>query len=144
MLVLEMPGFGEEEYMTVVISQSRGKVIAVPDGDSVRYELKLLVDGRIEDQTGSLDLIARPDQVASINRRVAAVIQHDIEMALAKAQSLQADVFGLGWLLYRTRYQGWLQIQDRWHEMFPRIVMDLDIRANIRRSGLINRTGILR
>jgi len=114
-----MPGFGEEEYMTVVISQSRGKVIAVPDGDSVRYELKLLVDGRIEDQTGSLDLIARPDQVASINRRVAAVIQHDIEMALAKAQSLQADVFGLGWLLYRTRYQGWYRYRTDGMRYFP-------------------------
>lgn len=142
-LVLELPG-SEGEHMTVVISQASSRLEPVLDGGNIRFSLRLLVDGRIEDQTGPLDLITRPDYRASINRRVAAVIRNDIEMALAKAQSLRADVFGFGRLLYRTRYRDWLRVEDRWEEIFPQIVVNVDIRADVRRSGLINRTGAMR
>ena len=75
---------------------------------------------------------------------MAAVIRNDIEMALSRAQALNADVFGLGWLLYRTRYKDWLRVQDRWNEVFPQVSLKLDIRADIRRVGQISRTGTIR
>ena len=143
-LVLELPEGAEGEYMTVVISQANSKLKTVVDGNHVSYRLRLYVDGRIEDQTGPLTLLNGPENIANINSRVATVIRNDIEMALAKAQSLKADVFGLGWLLYRTRYRDWLKVQGQWEETFSQVSVDLDIRADIRRSGSIHRTGNIR
>ena len=143
-LALKQPEYESGEYITVVIHQTSGKLKAVVDGDDIRYELRLLVDGRVEDLTGPLDSLRSPEIVASINRRVAAVIRNDIEMALARAQVLNADVFGLGCLLYRTRYQDWLRVQDRWDEIFPQVSLKLDIRADVRRGGLVSRTGTIR
>jgi len=143
-LSLQEPEYESGEHITVVIHQASSQLKAVVDGDDIRYELKLLVDGRVEDLTGPLDLLGSPEIIANINRRVAAVIRNDIEMALSRAQALNADVFGLGWLLYRTRYKDWLRVQDRWNEVFPQVSLKLDIRADIRRVGLISRTGTIR
>ncbi len=141
-VVIDLPA-REGEYMTVIISQASSKLKAIVDGDDIRFELKLSVDGRIEDQTAPIDLFENRENVGSMNRRIATVIRNDIEKALTKAQSLGSDVFGLGWLLYRTRYKDWLKVEERWDEIFPLVSVDMDIRVDVRRSGLITKAGAI-
>ena len=140
----EDPEDAEEEYLTVVISQVETELKAKKDGNGSEFALKIFADGRIEDKTAPGDFLRDRDKVASMNRRTAAAIQNDITKALKKAQSLNADVFGLGWLLYRTQYKQWQQVEDRWDEIFPNVAVDMDVRVDIRRSGLVNRVGAVK
>ena len=143
-MVIELPDAGEGEYMTVVISQVTNKLKPRIDGDNIRFELKIFADGNIEDQTASTDFFHSRENVASMNSRVATAIRNDVEKALRTAQSFNADVFGLGWLLYRTKYKEWKKVDDRWDEIFPQISVDMDIRVDVRRSGPVTRAGAKR
>lgn len=143
-MVIDLPEAGEGEYTTVIVSQASSKLRPKIDGGNIRFELKVLVDGRIEDQTAPTDFFDSRENVASMNSRVATAIKHDVEKALRTAQSLRADVFGLGWMLYRTKYKEWQKVEGRWDDIFPQVSVEMDIRVDVRRSGLVTKAGAKR
>jgi len=101
-------------------------------------------EDRIQDETAPEDLTVESELVRSLNRRLAQVIRNDMEMAIAKAQELRADIFGFGYSIYRTRYRDWTRLEDRWDEIFPKVPVELDVEASIRRTGLITKSVTVR
>lgn len=142
-LVLLAPD-SREKLVTVEVTASSGKIEPVVEGEDVRIRVTVKAEGRIENETGPLNLALESGLIHSLNRRMAQVIRNDMEMAIAKAQSLQADIFGFGYSIYRTRYRDWVKLEDRWPEMFSKIPVELDVRTNIRRTGLTGKSVTIR
>lgn len=142
-LVLLAPD-SREKFVTVEVTASSGKIEPVIEGEDVRIKVTVKAEGRIENETGPLNLALESEVVHSLNRRMAQVIRNDMEMAIAKAQSLQADIFGFGHSIYRTHYRDWVNLEDRWPEIFSRVPVELDVRTSIRRTGLTGKSVTIR
>lgn len=114
--------------------QSRMEPV-IRDGE-VQIRVRVSVDGRIEDTTSPLEMT--PETLDSLERRLAQTVRNDIEAALSTAQGFNSDIFGFGQSIYRRMPKEWRQIEDQWDELFTRLVVNIEVDANIRRSGLIN------
>ncbi|MGI6165963.1 MAG: Ger(x)C family spore germination C-terminal domain-containing protein [Limnochordia bacterium] len=65
----------------------------------------------------------------------------ETKKVLSTAQALNSDIFGFGWMLYRKEYKHWQGMEADWDEIFPQITLKMDVRADIRRSGLVAKVG---
>jgi len=104
---------------------------------AIRAEFK--VSGNIISATGEVDFKEMSPLFQSMENQFAEVVRNDINMALQKAQSLKSDIFGFGNAFYRQHYQKWLEMKEDWPELFAQLPMEVDVRATIKRTGLINR-----
>lgn len=72
-----------------------------------------------------------------MERQMATVITNDINAALKKARELGSDIFGLGQSIYQGYPKEWKQLRDTWNdEGFKEVEVKIEVKANIRRSGL--------
>lgn len=131
--VLQLPA-SNDKYVTVEILEAQSHCKPVKGSGEIRIHLHVSVDGRIDDSTGPLKL--EPEILTSLERRLAESVRGDIEKALAEAQRLNSDIFGFGNLIYRKMPREWRQIEERWDQLFPRLIVDIDVEAHMRRSGL--------
>jgi spore germination protein KC len=134
-LVLKCPG-SEDELLTVEVFESKTELRPEIKGDKVRFKLFVRAEGRIQD-FACPELPVEEAFINSLNRRMAAVIRNEIEMSLEKARELGADVFGLGNIIYRMKPQEWERLEGKWKEIFPEVMVDIEVEAIIRRPGLI-------
>jgi spore germination protein KC len=67
------------------------------------------------------------------------VVRNDIEMSIKKNQHLKSDIFGFGNAFYRLKYQKWQEMKDDWEDIFTSLPVEVNIKANIERTGLINK-----
>lgn len=142
-LILSAPD-DKGKLLTVEVTASSSKMEPVVEGSNVRMKVTVKAEDRIQDETAPEDLTVESELVRSLNRRLAQVIRNDMEMAIAKAQEFRADIFGFGYSIYRTRYRDWTRLKDRWDEIFPKVPVELDVEASIRRTGLITKSVTVR
>lgn len=134
-LVLKCPG-SEEDLLTVEVFESKVSLKPEIEGDRVRFNLSISTEGRIQDYPCP-DLPVEKEFIEALNRRMAAVVRNEIEMALEKARELRSDVFGLGNVIYRTRPRDWKRLEEKWKKIFPSVLVDIEVQAVVRRHGLI-------
>lgn len=133
-LVLQCPDH-EDGLLSVEIYESSLELTPQISGDEVRFTALILVEGRIH-EFSCQDFPLEEEFIASLNRRLATAIRNEAAGALDKGRELGTDVFGLGNLIYRTRNRDWQRFGHRWREMFPEVMVDLEVEAVIRRHGL--------
>lgn len=134
-LVLKCPQ-SEENLLTVEIFEATVKLIPEIKGYEVRFKASITADGQIQDFYCP-DFPPEPEFFASLNRRTATAIRNEISGSLEKARELESDVFGLGNIIYRTRNKDWKSLGSNWEEIFPGVMVDIEVEANIRRHGLV-------
>jgi len=63
-------------------------------------------------------------------------------LALREVQHrLKADIFGFATEFHRRYPREWAKVKEHWDEKFPKVEVTLDIKAYIRRPGLVNTPG---
>ena len=76
-----------------------------------------------------------------LEKRMAQAIREDIYAAVSKGQKLQTDFFGFGSYLYRSNPRLWSQVEDEWQDLiFPTMAVEIDVRSQLRRTGLVIRS----
>lgn len=133
--VIKFPA-SEGDFVTVEIIEVRSQCKPVKTSQGIHIQIHVGVDGRIEDATASLEL--EPEILATLERRLAETVRNDINSAIANSQSYNSDIFGFGNLISRKMPGEWGGIEESWDQLFPQLIVNIDVEANIRRSGLIN------
>ncbi len=131
---------------TVEIYQASSSMKAEVQGEEITITLEIEADGRLQETHTEREWLSEESELTeSLDRRLAQAIRNDIGLVLDKAQNdLNADIFGFGNLIYRTRPQEWSRLSDRWDEIFPQIQVEILVDANVRRTGLIKDPLIIR
>ena len=75
----------------------------------------------------------------SLNQRLAQVIKNDIKSSINKAQKLQTDIFGFGNAFYRLKYDVWKEMEESWPQIFATLPVDIEVKAVVKRMGMINK-----
>ena len=102
----------------------------------MRFKASVSAEGRLQDFACPQFPLER-EFIDSLNRRMATVIRNEIARSLEKARELESDIFGLGNIIYRTRNEEWKRLGENWRDIFPGVMVDIEVEAKILRHGLI-------
>lgn len=142
-IVIENPQTpGSSIGLEIVHGRGQSRV-ELADGQFVA-RIRVDVEGNFGDTTGFID--PEFDGLwASMERRMAEAIKQEIQAAVTKAQELRTDYIGFGTSLYRSNPKLWGQVQDDWQELLlPNMAVEIDVRAKLRRLGLVIRSDRVR
>lgn len=117
------------------IIHNRSRIKPIFDHGKVKFKIQVWADSNLYCQNTPQMLITPPG-MRSLNRRQATAIRNEILAALAQAQTLNADVFGLGDIVHLAKPARWRAWEPQWNRLFPRLEMEVDVRSNIRLVGL--------
>jgi spore germination protein KC len=134
-LVLKCP-VHEDGYLTVEVFESSVKLTPEFKDNEVRFKATVFAGGRLQDFDSPL-LPLGEDFVNSLNRRMATAIRNEIMCSLEKARKLNSDIFGFGRTIYRTKYRKWQQLENDWQDIFPNVMVDIEINARVHRHGIV-------
>ncbi|NPV80273.1 MAG: Ger(x)C family spore germination protein [Firmicutes bacterium] len=138
-IVIKKPG-EEERFIGLEILRAKGGFKPEIKDGRVSVTIKVEAEANLGDIQGFLDPLKSPEVWTSMERRMATVIRNEIMAAVAKAQELDSDIFGFGAELNRRNPKKWLELKDRWDEEFRCINIQVEVKAKLRRSGLIIRS----
>ncbi|NLB18908.1 MAG: Ger(x)C family spore germination protein, partial [Syntrophomonadaceae bacterium] len=142
---------GQAQRGILVIRDPRddNNLISIRMGESYSKIVPEIVDGRpvirviVEaegdplETEGNDNFMHQPEIWASMERRMAAVIRNEIQMALAACQQqFQSDIFGFGRAVYMKYPQESQMIKDNWDNIFPTLEVKLDIITDLKEPGL--------
>ncbi|WP_018933463.1 Ger(x)C family spore germination protein [Gracilibacillus lacisalsi] len=104
--------------------------------EELTYKLDIFVEGNLSDQTCSADLLD-PERMEQVEKEIGEVITSRIENEFERAKEMGSDIYGIGQKLRRVYPDAWKTAQDQPDEMLEKVTFDIQVEANIRRSGLI-------
>jgi Ger(x)C family germination protein len=136
-LVINYPG-DKDNIIDVKATEGSSQVIPIFKNGQPSIKIKIKARGRIVNVTGLSEIKSKSQINKILNQKMTQVIRNDIEMALKKAKSVEADVFGLGYAFYRLMPDKWELMKGDWDSIFPNLPVEVEIRANIERTGLVN------
>ncbi|MBC7083644.1 MAG: Ger(x)C family spore germination protein [Firmicutes bacterium] len=143
-IVIEKPG-EEGKFIGLEILRAKGSFKPEVEDSKVTVTVKVEAEANVGDVQGFIDLLRSPELWASMERRMATVIANEVLAAVAKAQELGSDIFGFGAELNRRDPKKWAdQFRDRWDEEFRDIDVQVEVKARLRRSGLVIRSTRIR
>jgi spore germination protein KC len=138
--VVLIPAPGQPDRPVAVrITRASSRIIpeAGPDGiPSIMVRVK--EEGCVETVVDEPDL----PQLAVTRQMEAqkeAAIKLEISAALAKARSLNADVFGFGEAIRRKFPKEWRRLGPEWDRLFSTLKVNVVVEARIRHSGSVDR-----
>lgn len=125
--------------ITLEIMKSKSKLSPdVIDGQIIMNVLVNLNTNLVE-TTVPLD-ISKPETIKELEELLSRAVQGEIKASLAKAQQEYGlDVFGFGEALHRKEPKIWKGMSDKWSEYFPGVVVLVEVKSKIERTGLISK-----
>ncbi|GMK38206.1 germination protein [Paenibacillus sp. CCS19] len=115
----------------------------VPSIKNGEWHMRLIIDatGNLNENTTKLDT-TKEANVVKLQQAFKQTLRKRIEEAVKIAQQSRVDYLGFAEQYYRHYPKQWRKAKNNWDELFPRVVVDYDIRLIIARNGLTgdNRT----
>lgn len=130
---------GESKERKIAIEILRVDNKLKPEYKDGKFRMGIFVETEgliIEDMSRHYN-ITEVANIKQLNRRYATVVNNEIINTLKKTQPVGADVFGFGEAFYRKFPKEFLKIKKDWPEYYKNLPVDIDIRAAIRREGMI-------
>ncbi|MDF2963587.1 MAG: spore gernimation protein GerC [Paenibacillus sp.] len=127
----------------VSLKPVKAKVKLIPNikGDTWMMTVKVITEGDIV-QNGTPLNPMNPDLLSMMDKAFAKDVKVRIQLALQEVQhQLKADIFDFAKEFHRKYPKQWEQSKDRWDEIFPKVVVNIQVNARILRPGLINAPG---
>ncbi|NLV16787.1 MAG: Ger(x)C family spore germination protein [Syntrophomonadaceae bacterium] len=127
----------DNNLISIRIGASSSKIVPEIVDDRPVIRVVVEAEGDPLEIDGDASFLHHPEIWASMERRMAAVIRNEIQMALtAGQQQFQSDIFGFGRAFYSKYPHEWQLIKDNWDNIFPTLEVQLDIIANLKEPGL--------
>ena len=135
-VVVERPD-APTKYVGIEMIRAGSKIKSEFTNGKPKITITIRAEGAVGDIQDMFVVMDTKTAVASMERQMATVITNDINAALKKARELGSDIFGLGQSIYQGYPKEWKQLRDTWNdEGFKEVEVKIEVKANIRRSGL--------
>lgn len=142
----------KEYTVTIKAAEMKGGVSLNPVSTNIKLvpqihnnEWKMLVKVKAEGaivQNGTNLAFSNPTLLKKLEKEFQEEIKKRIELALQKVQhKLKADILGFAREYHRKYPKQWKKVENHWDKKFPTIKVKIDVEAQIRRQGYINKPG---
>ncbi|NLV21208.1 MAG: Ger(x)C family spore germination protein [Syntrophomonadaceae bacterium] len=132
-----------EHKVTLEISYSQTKVTPVINGQNIKMNIEINLDGNFYEQSGTENLFT-PEIFKMIENGAEQELKRQMTLSIKKAKSLNSDIFGWGNLVYHKDPEVWKQVEDDWDQLFPEIPYAIKVNFELRRSYLTDKSFIFR
>ncbi|WP_010503069.1 Ger(x)C family spore germination protein [Paenibacillus elgii] len=103
--------------------------------------LKMTVDikasGTLNEMTCRSNL-KNPEKIKELEAKIQEQIKSDVKQTFDKAKKMHADTFGFGEIFHKKYPREWKKMSGSWSRTFKEIKLEVTVKVNIRRTGLIN------
>lgn len=126
-----------EKRISIRLTGASTKVEPHYDGRNVSFNLTIEAEGDIFEQQSAEDL-TNPEVIRVMNQKMAEEIKQSVQMALFAAQNEYGlDIFDFRTVFHRKYKYQWPMLKERWDQEFARADVNITVKADIRRSGLV-------
>lgn len=139
--VINVPNpLDKNKKVAIEIARSSGKIDAkVKDGELV-FLIQVKVVGNIADQQGNGDLTTQ-EILKKLEEEAEKVIEKEIWDVVKIAQKkYKSDFIGFSGVVYRKYLDYWKQVQDNWEDVFSNTPVEINVKVNIKRTGIIGKS----
>lgn len=125
--------------LSLLVTRSKCKKRLDGDPENLKIVYSIEIEGQIHqyilaDSNGE----NHEDLTKEMEKQVENVLKDDVKSTLNKIQKeLKADIIGASEYLYKFHPNIWNEIKDDWDNIFPHMEIDVDIKVDIRRKGLV-------
>ncbi len=129
----------ENEQMAIEIVNSETKTSPkINEDGTVSVTIKIKESGNISSFTGKENLAA-VDKLTDVENITAEYIKAEVKSAIDKAIELNADIFGIGDMLYKQSPKKWKDLENNWDETFKNIDYTIEVDSTITSAGRLSR-----
>jgi spore germination protein KC len=133
-ITIPKPENGKQKEFTIHSIKSTPKIIPGMQQNMQGITLKLEIEYILAQS--SIPAIIDTTEVDRINKQVEEYITESVKTAIHKTQKeLSADIFGFGQKIYRKYPKYWLENKDHWNDIFPNIIINVEVKANLIDTG---------
>ncbi|MGJ7910432.1 GerAB/ArcD/ProY family transporter [Neobacillus sp. LXY-1] len=135
---------GKNKYFGIRIYNSKtrtsAKLIKGIPVINLKIRTEAYLDGmQCEDDLTSLDTYDK------FEKKSEQQLKHNLESTINKMQNkYKLDIFGFGEALYRQDYQNFKKVKNKWDQVFQHAIVHVDIKVQLRRSGIRTKSLILK
>lgn len=122
-------------YISMILLRADTKLVPVIKDKKWKMIIKVRTDDDIILNESQLNL-KDPKNIKIVEKEIEKKLTARLQNTLDKVQKgYKADVFGFGEAFHREYPKQWEESKNRWNEMYPNLEVELDIHANILRTG---------
>jgi spore germination protein KC len=122
-----------------MMTRTKSEIKPAVENGQVKFSVKIDAEGDLVENKSTAD-IAEPEILEQVNREVAGEITRLVRRSLDKAQRrLGADIFGFGEKLHKAEPEYWKQVEGKWYDIYPAVDVNIQVKADIRRTGMISK-----
>ncbi|MGE7185643.1 Ger(x)C family spore germination protein [Peribacillus sp. NPDC006672] len=114
------------------------KIIPQIINDKWKLLVKINTEGTVIQNETNLNL-SSPNSIKVAEEAYQKGIEKRILLAFKQTQQKKADILGLGKVFYRKYPNQFNKVENQWNEVFAEMEVEIDVNANIRRQGYINK-----
>jgi spore germination protein KC len=131
---------GKKEAIAYQTIRQKTKVSAQVKNGQPSISIHTRVEGSLGEMNVPVD-ITDVKVISKIEKEVKKEIKKEIKKAIEQAQMNEADIFGFGEAIRRSRPGDWKRLKPMWNDVyFPELKVDINVEAYIRRAGLRNKS----
>ncbi|MDI6601829.1 MAG: Ger(x)C family spore germination protein [Thermoanaerobacteraceae bacterium] len=134
-IVTKLPSGGAT--VNVGIEQARTSIRPVVKDNRLVYRISVRAIGYVEQQSTFIDFAGNPSIFDEINREVDKNIETYITSIVKKAQDQRVDFLGFEKVLEHTNPTLWEQTKENWDDIFPNILVEVNVDTSIKNTGWI-------
>ena len=128
---------GDKTVAVSVINSSSNIASEVTDGKpAVKVTIK--AEGNLAGSLAVSENITKVENIKKLDRLFSEKIRKEAGAALERARQMDADIFGFGESFKKHHPKYWKTVENKWHEIFRTLPVEVKVEANIRRTGLID------
>lgn len=135
-----IPSIGDtDEKVTVRVTESSTNVEPYYDGEDIWIDVTIETEGDVLEHQSTVDL-TKPENIYALDRKLSNEIKQSMLDVLNKAQDeYRVDIFGFGDIFHRKYVKDWVKIKNQWDDKFANAQVNITVKSDIRRSGLITK-----
>ncbi|NPV29046.1 MAG: Ger(x)C family spore germination protein [Firmicutes bacterium] len=125
-----------EKKVSLRLVRARSKITPLVLNDRLRVLVEVDEEGDLAQQDYPA-LLNEPTEFRALERRFAEATRQEILAAVRRARALNSDCLGFGAAFHRKYPKEWRTLKRNWDQWFPRIEVEVRVKARLRRTGLI-------
>lgn len=141
LLTVRVPGqnaSGNDKLIAMELTRSKATIIPQLEGDRIKkMQITIEAEGNYYEQNFAEEILTL-NNVPLIEDLTNQEIKRLITAAIAKAQSLNSDIFGWGNSVYRQDPAMWQRLEGDWPVIFAGIKTDISVDFSLRRTYLLD------
>jgi spore germination protein KC len=129
----------EKKLNSITVTSSKTKLKPLKSDNHFTMHVKINANGVLMESVCKEDL-SKPEVISALQKIIEEQIEEDIKAAWDALQRLDADTPGFANIIHRKYPKDWKEINDDWETEFKKMELKIQIKVNIKRPGLIQKS----